>query len=174
MRSLWNRRVAGPLKTLLRQGLTAEKLALALAVGVVTGLFPVIGTTTALGLAAASVLRLNAPALQLANWLIYPAQIAMIVPLVRLGEWLAGSAPVSFSVGEVVSRTVTDPLESLAHYGIVGLHGILGWVALSPLLVLALYGVLLPLLRGFEARVRSWPRGGNEASHPQPLGSEAR
>ena len=163
MRSLWKRRVAEPLKALLRQGLTAEKLALALAVGVVTGLFPVIGSTTVLGLAAASVLRLNLPALQLANWLIYPAQIAMIVPLVRLGEWLAGATPASFSVGEVVSRTVTAPLESVAHYGTIGLHGLLGWVAVAPLLVLALYGALRPLLRGVEVRVRSWPREGSEA-----------
>jgi uncharacterized protein (DUF2062 family) len=172
MRSFWNRRVAEPLKALLRQGLTAERLALALAVGVATGLFPVIGTTTVLGLAAASVLRLNLPALQLANWMIYPVQIAMIVPLVRLGEWLSGATPVSFSVGQVVSHTVADPLESLARYGTTGLHGVLGWIALAPLLVLALDAVFRPVLRGVEVRVRRRPRGGHRASGHPALGSE--
>ena len=59
MRRFWNQRVAEPVKDLLRLGLTPEKLALALAVGVATGLFPVIGSTTLLGLAAGTALRLN-------------------------------------------------------------------------------------------------------------------
>jgi uncharacterized protein (DUF2062 family) len=174
MRNLWHQRVVGPLKDLLRQGLTPDRIALALAVGVAIGLFPVIGTTTILGLAAASLLRLNLPALQLANWVIYPVQIAMIVPLVRLGEWLAGSPPVSFSVTQVVARTMADPVGSLALYGMTGVHGILGWVTLAPLLVLALYGVFLPFLRGIEVRVRSWPRDGLAAAQGCPLGTEVK
>jgi uncharacterized protein (DUF2062 family) len=173
MRRLWHERVVVPLKDLLRQGLTPKKIALALAVGVAIGVFPVMGTTTILGLAAASLLRLNLPALQLANWVIYPVQIAMIVPLARLGEWLTGSPPVSFSVTEVVARTMADPLGSLGLYGMTGLHGILGWITTAPLLVLMLYGVFLPSLRGIEVRVRSWPREGLAAAPGAPLGTEA-
>jgi uncharacterized protein (DUF2062 family) len=157
MRRFWSQRVTEPLKSLLRQGLTAEGLALALALGVATGLFPVIGTTTVLGLAAAGALRLNLPALQLANWMAYPAQIALIVPLVRLGEWLAGVPPVSFSVTHVVARTMADPLDALAHYGMTGVHGILGWLAIVPILVLVLYWILLPVLRGVQVRGSETP-----------------
>jgi uncharacterized protein (DUF2062 family) len=174
MRRLWNQRVAGPMGALLRQGATAEGLALALALGVATGLFPVIGTTTVLGLATAAALRLNLPALQLANWMAYPLQIAMIIPLVRLGEWLSGAPPVSFSVTQVVTRTTSDPLGALSLYGMTGLHGILGWVAIVPLLVLVLYRALLPALRGVQVRVRPRPPGRTPASDRSPLGSEAR
>jgi uncharacterized protein (DUF2062 family) len=170
MGRFWKQRVAEPVRDLLRQGLTAEGIALALAFGVATGLFPVLGTTTVLGLATAGALRLNHPALQLANWVVYPAQIALIVPLVRLGEWLAGAPPTSFSVTQVVNRTMTDPVDAVAHYGMTGVHGILGWLAMAPVLILGLYAVLRPVLKGVQARVRPWGAG---AASVGPLGSEA-
>ena len=138
---------------LLRQGLTPEGVALSLAFGVAAGLFPVIGATTLLGLAIGVALRLNQPALQLANWLAYPLQLAMIIPLVRLGEWLAGVPPVSFSVAQVVASTTADPLGARERVGMLGLHGILGWIAVVPHVVLVLDRVLLPILRAAQSRI---------------------
>jgi uncharacterized protein (DUF2062 family) len=176
MRRLWTQRVVEPVKALLRQGMTPEKLALALAAGVATGLFPVIGSTTLLGLGTAAALRLNLPTLQLANWFTYPFQIAMIVPLVRLGEWLAGAPPVSFSVAEVVASTAADPVGTLGRFGLTGLHGILGWMAVVPVVVLVLYRALLPALRGVQVRLRPWspPAGSRRAPGGGPLVPEAR
>ncbi len=154
MRLFWSQRVVAPLTALLRQGLTPEGIALSLAFGVVAGLFPVIGATTLLGAVLGVVLRLNQPALQLANWLAYPLQLAMIIPLVRLGEWLAGVPPVSFSVVQVVASTSSDPLGTLQRFGMTGLHGILGWIVVVPLVVLAVYRLLLPILRAVQSRVR--------------------
>lgn len=154
MRRFWSQRVVAPVVALLRQGLTPEGVALSLAFGVAAGLFPVIGATTLLALAVGVALRLNQPALQLANWLAYPLQLAMIVPLVRLGEWLSGAPPVSFSVVQVVASTSSDPLGTLERFGMTGLHGILGWVAIVPFVVLVLYRVLLPALRAMQSRVR--------------------
>jgi uncharacterized protein (DUF2062 family) len=154
MRRFWTQRVAEPVMALLRQGLTPEGLALSLAFGLAAGLFPVIGATTALGFALGAVLRLNLPALQLANWLAYPLQLAAIIPLVRLGEWLAGATPVSFSIPHVVASVSTDPIGSLERYGMTGLHGILGWIAVVPIVVLVVYRVLLPALRATRRRMR--------------------
>jgi len=154
MRRFWSQRVAGPVKALLRQGLTPEGVALSLAFGLAAGLFPVIGATTFLGLAVGAALRLNQPALQLANWLAYPLQLALILPLVRLGEWLAGAPPVSFSVVQILANTSSDPLGTLERFGMTGLHGILGWMAVVPFVVLVLYRALLPVLRAVQSRVR--------------------
>jgi uncharacterized protein (DUF2062 family) len=173
MRGLWTQRVAGPVKALLRQGLTPEGLALSLAFGVAAGLFPVIGATTLLGLLFGAVLRLNVPALQLANWLAYPLQLAFILPLVRLGEWLAGAPPVTFSVAQVVAGASADPLGTLGRYGMTGLHGILGWMAVVPFVVLALYRVLLPALRATRRRVRPSESSRSELTGRPPAPSEA-
>jgi hypothetical protein len=126
----------------------------------------VIGATTLLGLAFGVVFRVNHPALQLANWLAYPLQLLMIVPLVRLGEWLSGAPPVSFSVVQVVATTSADPVGALGRYGVTGLHGILGWIAVLPVVVLVLYRTLLPVLRVAQVRVRPGIRDAN-ATRPE-------
>jgi uncharacterized protein (DUF2062 family) len=172
VRGFWRQRIAEPVKGLLRQGLTVEVLALSLASGVAVGLFPVIGATTVLGLGIGVILRLNLPALQLANWMAYPLQLAMIVPLVRLGEWLLGASPVTFSVPQVVASAADDPLGTLGRYGMTGLHGVLGWIAVVPLVVLVLYGALLPTLRGVRVRVRPWPPEPPRSSPRPPLAPE--
>ena len=75
---------------LLRQGITPEKIAMAVALSVALGVFPVLGTTTLLCAAAATLLGLNLPAMQLVGWLVYPLQLVLLVPLMRLGSRLFG------------------------------------------------------------------------------------
>jgi uncharacterized protein (DUF2062 family) len=147
MNRFWRRRVSGPVLALLRQGLTPEGIALALAFGLAAGVFPVLGATTLLGVAIAALLRLNQPALQLANWLAYPLQLVLIQPFVHLGEWLVGVPPTSFSVAEIAHSVAADPGKAIAAFGMLGLHGVLGWIAVAPFAVLLLYRMLLPVLR---------------------------
>jgi len=160
--AVWSRRVFGPVLGLLRQGLSPEGIALSLAFGLAAGIFPVIGATTLLGLAIGAILRLNQPALQLANWLAHPLQLILILPLVRLGERVAGVPPTPFAVSQVVARVAADPVDALAAFGMTGLHGILGWVTVLPFVVLGLYRLLLPVLRAASRRVRpaAGPSGG--------------
>jgi uncharacterized protein (DUF2062 family) len=155
VRAFFDRRVVGPVMALLRQGLTPEGIALSLAFGLAAGIFPVIGATTFLGLGIGAILRLNQPALQLANWLAYPLQLVLIIPLVRLGEWVAGAPPMPFSVPQVVSRVAADPLDAVMAFGMTGVHGILGWITMLPFVVVVVYRLLLPALRAAGDRVRA-------------------
>jgi uncharacterized protein (DUF2062 family) len=173
VRAFWSRRVAQPVMALLRQGLTPEGIAFAFACGVGVGLFPVIGATTLLGIALGAALGLNQPALQLANWLAYPLQLLMIVPLVRLGEWLAGAPHVTFSVTQVVASMSQDPAGALGRFGVTGLHGILGWAAIVPIVVLILYRALLPVLHATQGRLRPSGRDRSVAARGGSLTSEA-
>ena len=50
-RGLWRRRVLEVTLAQLRQGITPQKIALTIALGFILGLFPILGTTTALCLA---------------------------------------------------------------------------------------------------------------------------
>ena len=72
-------------------GLSPDKIALIMAVGLVLGAFPVYGFPTILCGLAAIALRLNLPALQLVNQAATPMQIALLVPLTRTGSWMFGS-----------------------------------------------------------------------------------
>jgi hypothetical protein len=136
-----------PLLGLLRQGITPEQLALSLAVGATLGVFPIIGATTLLCIAAGAALRLNQPALQVVNYAVYPLQIPLVLVFVRLGERLLGAPPMAFSPGALVTQFRLAPGLFLARFGMTGLHGILGWGLTAPALGVALYWSALPALR---------------------------
>ncbi len=154
MRDFFRRYVATPVLALLAQGLTPKKLALSLALGVVCGLFPVLGATTLLCVAFGVALRLSHPAMQLANYLVYPLQVALILGFVRLGERTLNAPPVTFSLPAIVASAREDPGAFLERFGLTGLHAILGWALVAPLLGAGLYVALLPLLRNAAARLR--------------------
>jgi uncharacterized protein (DUF2062 family) len=143
----WRRRVRDPLVSLLAQGLTPEGLALSLALGLVLGLFPIVGVTTLLCLAAGFAFRLNHVALQMANHLAYPLQLSLIPAFVRLGEGLVGARHVPLDPRALVSQLGRDAAGFARDFGVIGLHGILGWSLVAPVLLLALFLVLRPLVR---------------------------
>lgn len=58
----------------LRPGVTPERLALTLVLGITLGIIPMLGTTTILCALAATALGLNLPAIQLVNGVVYPLQ----------------------------------------------------------------------------------------------------
>src|SRR6266851_3505207 len=84
----FKRRLVRPILDLLRQGVTPEKIALSVAMGAALGMLPALGLSTTLCAIAAFALRLNLPAIQIVNYFVYPAQIALLVPFFRWGEKL--------------------------------------------------------------------------------------
>jgi uncharacterized protein (DUF2062 family) len=82
---------------LLRRGADPERLAWSLALGVVVGVNPLLGSTTLLVLGLAAMFRLNLVASQVGNHAMYPVEILMF--------------PVFIKVGSVVFATQKIPLE---------------------------------------------------------------
>jgi uncharacterized protein (DUF2062 family) len=141
------RRLVRPLLALLRQGVTPEKLALSVALGTVISLIPVLGVSTILCAALAIALRLNMPSIQIVNYLLTPAQLLLIIPLLRFGEWLSGAArhPVTIESGlALISQGVVNAVRVLWD-AIV--HATLGWLVLAPFAASALYFILTPVFR---------------------------
>lgn len=153
------RRVVGPLVLVLRYGSTPEKVAISLALGAAFGLFPIIGTSTLLCFAAALLFRLNHPAIQLANHLMYPFQLPLILVYVRLGEALVASPRVPFDPRVLVAALRADPTAFVARFGLTVLHALLGWSAVAPLLIGLLYLAALPLMRRLRAQWSLSPPG---------------
>jgi len=102
------RRLIRPLLDLLRQGVTPEKLALSLALGLVLGVFPAVGWTTALCALAALIFRLNIPAIQMINYFMYPAQIALLLPFFRLGEKVFRAPHLPISIPHIYEMARAD------------------------------------------------------------------
>jgi uncharacterized protein (DUF2062 family) len=147
MHDFLRRRLITPLLALLADGVTPRKLALSLALGIVIGLVPILGISTALCALVALVLRLNMPAIQLVNYLLTPLQLLLIIPLLRLGEWLAQAPrfPVTLESGLAsLSGGVFDAVRTLAT---AIAHAALGWIVIAPLAAFVLFRIFEPTLR---------------------------
>lgn len=143
----WQERVLALILAQFTQGFTPQKIALTVALGFSLGLFPIFGATSTLCALAGICLKLNQPVIQLVNWLVAPLQLAMILVFVRIGEWLVRAQPVNFSIPELFRKFNESPGRFLQEFGLTGLHGILAWLVIAPLLSALIYFILLPPLK---------------------------
>lgn len=146
-RGFLRRRLVQPVLDLLRQGVTPEKIALSIALGIALGVFPVIGTTTILCALAALVLRLNLPAIQIVNYFVYPLQIALLLPFYRGGQWLFGARKTELSMARIRALAHAGVERTFAALWVTIWHGVVAWCLLAPLLVACAYVLLVPLFR---------------------------
>lgn len=143
----FRRRVVRPIVELLRQGVTPEKLALSLALGVALGVFPVLGTTTALCALVAFIWRLNLPAIQIVNYFVYPAQIALLIPFFRLGEKMFGAPQLPLSVPQLLAMVHASFWAATRFLWTTIWHAALAWCLIAPVFVGLAYVLLVPLLQ---------------------------
>ncbi|MEO8504137.1 MAG: DUF2062 domain-containing protein [Acidobacteriota bacterium] len=148
----WVRRVRRPLVALLQAGTTPEKLALSLALGLVLGVFPVVGATTILCAIVALATGLNLVAMQIVNYLAYPVHLALLLPFVRLGERIVGAEPVPLSLAALRASMRADFWGTASGLWRTEVHAITAWSVAAPFLVGGAYLVFLPLLRKLAAR----------------------
>lgn len=151
MRALLRRKLVDPLARQLTQGASPERLALALALGVVLGAFPVLGATTALCAVAGVALRLNQPAIQVANYLAYPLQLALYIPFFQAGAWLFGAPPVAFDVADARAALARDLAGTVAAYAGANLRAVVAWAIVAPAVAVLLRYALRPLLARLRA-----------------------
>jgi uncharacterized protein (DUF2062 family) len=121
-------------------GVSTETLALSVGLALVLGIFPVYGCPTLLCAAAALILRLNMPAMQLVNVLTSPLQIALLIPFHRLGDLLlpAAGAPAPGIPGAAHTQASTF----LAAIWTLAVHAIAGWSCVCVPLGILLYVAL--------------------------------
>ncbi len=147
MRDFFQRRLVAPLLALLRQGVTPDKLALSLALGIAIGLVPVLGVSTALCALIALALKLNMPAIQLVNYLLTPLQLLLIIPFLRFGEWLVQAPRFPITLDSGLTLLSQGAVHAVTVLATAIVHATLGWIVLAPLAALVLYRALLPVFR---------------------------
>lgn len=144
----WQRRVLGPIRAQLTQGVAPDAIARALAVGTVCSIFPFLGFTTLLNLGVGLALRMNQPILQTLNQLLGPLQLVLILVYVRLGEVLWRATDDRFTVTELMQafrdKSIADFVE---RFGWAGVHAFTAWLLTAPLVLAAVYFAVQPALR---------------------------
>jgi hypothetical protein len=158
------RRIALPVLALLRRGATPEKLAWSLATGLLIGINPLLGSTTILCLLLAFLFRLNIVASQLANHVIYPLQILLLIPFIRLGSSIFHTAPMPLSAKDLLNAARSHPLQLIRQLWLWESHAFILWTIFAAVAVPTIALVLTPILHRLLDRVRA---------HQYPLIPEA-
>lgn len=143
----FKRRVVRPILELLKQGVTPEKIALSVALGAAFGVIPALGWSTTLCAIAAILLRLNLPAIQIVNYFVYPAQIALLVTFFRWGETLFRAPHFPITVEQVYALFHAGAWTAIRLLWTTLWHALVVWAMLAPVFIGVVYVILLPVLR---------------------------
>jgi uncharacterized protein (DUF2062 family) len=148
------RRLVDPLVVLLRQGMSPRRLALCTAIAIVVGNIPFLGVSSILCTLIAVIFRLNLPAIQLVQAAMAPTQVMLLIPFVRLGEWMLRAPPQAVSI-----KATTALVSSGVWHAIVVLkeaifHAIFAWGVLAPFCIYLFYRLLTPVFERTAAQFR--------------------
>ena len=139
MREFFRKRIVAPLRALLVQGVTPEKIAMSIAIGLIVGIFPVMGTTTVLCTAAAAVMRLNMVAVHTVHYAMTPVQLLLIIPFVRVGEHVVGAKPQPLTVSEGMALLAQGVVHAVVTLWSAIVHAVIGWIVIGPIAIAACY-----------------------------------
>lgn len=157
--NVWRERIAALVVTQLVQGVTAQKIALSIALGISLGVIPVLGATTILCAIAAIRLKLNQAIIQLVNWFVYPLQLALILVFVRIGEWITHAPLVNFSIPELIQTFHESPFKFLQEFGACQLQGLVAWLFIAPIFTAVVFFALVPPLTKMAPKATSAKAG---------------
>ncbi|PWA87554.1 hypothetical protein CTI12_AA129330 [Artemisia annua] len=143
MGSWLHKKIVDPFIKIIRRGAEPKQLAFSTALGISLGVFPIVGVTVFLcGLAIALLgPYVNAPTVMLANFVATPLELSLMVVFLRFGEFVTGGP--HFPLTADALKKVFTGEASTEIFGSI-LHALLGWLVLAPLILGALYIILLP------------------------------
>jgi uncharacterized protein (DUF2062 family) len=125
--------------SMIKEGTSTQKVALCLAVGMTLGIFPVLGVSTLLCTLAALFFRLNLPAIQVVNYMVYPLQIALLAPFYGTGSWLFNQERWLAPGESLITLIKTDFWGSLGNLWDLVLYAVFTWMVVCPILIILLY-----------------------------------
>lgn len=151
IRAATYRRLIHPFVELLKQGVSPEKIALTVALGISLGVVPVIGSTTMLCTLAAITLRLNLPAILVVNGVVYPLQLTLLVPFLKAGAWMFRVGGPQLSIGQIFHLIRANVWHAITTLWVATMHALVIWLLAGCLVSGVVYFLLSALLRRFWA-----------------------
>ena len=125
----------------LVQGTSQSDCAQAIALAITIGLFPILGFSTLIITAIIYFRRLNQPIAQLFNWICGPIKLALIIPFIRVGEYLFGADRFVLNLGELSRQFYENSWATLSEFAWTFLHAIAGWAFCAPIIYLIVYTI---------------------------------
>jgi hypothetical protein len=142
-----------PVMGLLRRGADPDKLAWSLALGVVVGVNPLLGSTTLLVLALAAAFRLNLVASQVGNHAMYPMQLILFPVFIKLGSVMFATEKIPLA-GKVLWEAVKHhPWNTTRLLWSWEWHALLVWAMVAAVALPAIALGIEPVLRKMAKKI---------------------
>lgn len=124
--------IKNTLISLLKQGVTPQKIAMAMLMGYIAGTFPIPGTHLIIGVSLAFIFRLNQLAVYLGLWISLPPFLLFLLPSLRLGEFIFQVEPMNserfIDNMTLMWNSQEDFFRILGEYGMSMVHISVGWL----------------------------------------------
>ena len=143
----YSERVLLPVANIRKQGFSSETLAMSISIGIIGGAFPVIGLASYVCLLLTLAFKQNIIIVQVVNWLVYPLQILLIIPFLRIGNSIFSGGAFTLTLHQLVAAFQGGLMNGIKLIGLISLYGIVAWVAIAiPALIIS-YTLFLLLFR---------------------------
>ena len=139
---------------LLKMGADPDKLAWSLALGLVVGVNPLLGSTTVVALGVAAAFRLNLVASQVGNHAVYPLEIVLFPVFIKLGDVLFGTQKLPLAGKALWHAAKHHPLETTRLLWTWEWHALVVWAMFAAVAMPAIALGSEPVLRKMAERVR--------------------
>jgi hypothetical protein len=144
-----------PVFNQLTGGITPTKIAWTIALGVVLGIFPILGTPSAFCLLVGWLFRLNQPVLHVFRMLVYPFHLALILVFIHIGERLYGVPLIPFSISQMIAKFEQSPMKFFSDFGMAAWHGVSAWLLIAPIVAILIKLLATPLLTRLAAKLKT-------------------
>jgi uncharacterized protein (DUF2062 family) len=132
---------------LLKQGLSPKELSQSLIVSGLISTIPILGVSTFMITSVSLKRKLNLPVMISLSYLMWPIQILLIIPFIRVGEFIFSVPRNHHTAEEIISSFQNSFFQTLSQLSFELLCGLGGWFLTAVPLAVGIYWVSLLFLR---------------------------
>ena len=132
---------------LLKQGLTPKELIQSIIVSGLISIIPILGVSTFMITTVSLKRKLNFPVMISLSYLMWPVQILMIIPFIRVGEFIFSVPQHHHTVEEIISSFQSSFFQTLSQLSFELLCGLGGWLFTAVPIAVGICWVSLLFLR---------------------------
>ncbi|MBP6758135.1 MAG: DUF2062 domain-containing protein [Flavobacterium sp.] len=131
---------------LLKQGLTPKELSQSLIVSGLLSTIPILGVSTFMITTVSLKQKLNLPIMISFSYLLWPVQILLIIPFIRVGEFIFSVPQNHHTIERIINSFQTSFFQTLSQLSFELLCGLGGWFLTAVPIAILFYWVSLLFL----------------------------
>lgn len=134
-------------KMLFKQGLTPKELSQSIIVSALISIIPILGVSTFMISTIGIKYKLNLAIMIALSYLMWPVQILMLIPFIRIGQFIFGVPSNHHTIDEILTSFQHGFLATLSQLSVELLCGFGGWVLTAIPTAFGLYLISLLFIK---------------------------